>query len=76
MKILRCAAVGMFVLVFASALPAQRLTGPSTIGEGMTDANSCKWTHEIAPDRVRSPVQMDIHAAYRIFAFKSDGSIG
>jgi hypothetical protein len=76
MKIRQRAAIGMAALVFASALPAQRLTGPSSIGGRMTDANSCKWTHEVAPDRVRTPVQMDIHAAYRLFAFKSDGSIG
>jgi hypothetical protein len=76
MKILQSAAIGMAALVFASALPGQRLAGPPSMGGGMTDATSCKWTHEIAPDRVRSPVQMDIHAAYRIFAFKSDGSIG
>jgi hypothetical protein len=37
---------------------------------------SCPWTAEIARDWVRSPVQMDIHAGYRIFAFQSDGTIG
>lgn len=37
---------------------------------------SCKWTLSVAPDTVRSPVQMDIHAAYRIFVFKSDGTVG
>jgi hypothetical protein len=39
------------------------------------DANSCRWV-EKAPDWVRSPIQMDIHAGYRIFAFYSDGTIG
>lgn len=39
------------------------------------DANSCQWV-EKAPDRVRSPIQMDIHAGYRIFVFQSDGTIG
>lgn len=37
---------------------------------------SCKWQAEPAPDHVRSPIQMDLHAAYRIFAFNSDGTIG
>lgn len=36
---------------------------------------SCKWQAEPAPDHVRSPIQMDLHAAYRIFAFNSDGTI-
>ena len=36
----------------------------------------CKWQAEPHPDHVRSPVQMDIHAGYRIFAFHSDGTIG
>jgi hypothetical protein len=52
MKILQCAAIGMAALVFASALPGQRLAGPPSMGGGMTDATSCRWTHEIAPDRV------------------------
>jgi hypothetical protein len=37
---------------------------------------SCKWQAEPAPDHVRSPIQMDLHAAYRIFVFNSDGTIG
>ncbi len=37
---------------------------------------SCQWRLELAPDAVRSPVQMDIHAGYRIFPFKSDGTVG
>lgn len=37
---------------------------------------NCQWSLELAPDAVRSPVQMDIHAGYRIFVFKSDGTVG
>lgn len=37
---------------------------------------SCPWQASLAPEVVRSPVQMDVHAAYRIFAFTSDGSVG
>lgn len=43
---------------------------------GAAGPNGCQWLAEVAPDVVRSPVQMDIHAAYRIFAFQSDGTIG
>jgi hypothetical protein len=37
---------------------------------------NCQWRLELAPDAVRSPVQMDIHAGYRIFVIKSDGTAG
>jgi hypothetical protein len=37
---------------------------------------SCPWQSSVAPDVVRSPIQMDIHAAYRIFSFQSDGTVG
>jgi hypothetical protein len=36
---------------------------------------SCEWV-PVAPDVVRSPVQMDIHAGYLLFVFKSDGTVG
>jgi len=42
---------------------------------GAADSDSCRWV-EKAPDWVRSPIQMDIHAGYRIFVFYSDGTIG
>ncbi len=42
---------------------------------GKHPANSCRW-FDVAPDVVRTPVQMDIHAAYRLFVFNSDGTIG
>ena len=76
MKVFQSAAVGILTLFFASSLPAQSNPGSSSIAPRITDANSCLWQAELAPDRVRSPVQMDIHAAYRIFAFQSDGTIG
>jgi hypothetical protein len=76
MKVLQSKAVGILALVFASSLPAQSNPGSSSIAPRIADASSCLWQAELAPDQVRSPVQMDIHAAYRIFAFKSDGTIG
>jgi hypothetical protein len=39
-------------------------------------AIDCEWNADIARDWVRSPVQMDIHAGYRIFVFHTDGTIG
>jgi hypothetical protein len=76
MKVLQSAAVGILTLVFASSLAAQSNPGSSSIAPRIADANSCLWQAELAPDQVRSPVQMDIHAAYRIFALQSDGTIG
>jgi len=76
MKVLQTAVVGILTLVFASSPPAQSKGGSSSVAARIAGANSCEWTREVAPDRVRSPVQMDIHAAYRIFAFQSDGTIG
>ena len=76
MKVVQSAAVGIFALLFASSLPAQSKAGSQGIAPRSADAPSCEWTREVAPDSVRSPVQMDIHAAYRILAFDSDGTIG
>ena len=64
---------GMLALVLAGAGSAQAV---STIAPSIDGAIGCEWTRETAPDRVRSPVQMDVHAAYRIFVFKSDGTTG
>jgi hypothetical protein len=66
MKVLHSVAVGILTLVFPCSLAAQ--SSPSV--------ESCRWNAEIARDWVRSPVQMDIHAGYRIFVFHSDGTIG
>jgi hypothetical protein len=76
MKIMQSAAAGMLASLFAWALPAH--AGPASPGSASPsqDTIGCGWTREVAPDRVRSPVQMDLHAAYRIFAFKSDGTVG
>lgn len=74
MKVLQCAAVLVLTLMFAYSAPAQRKPGSSSVAP-LADADSCQWV-EKAPDWVRSPVQMDIHAGYRIFAFQSDGTIG
>jgi hypothetical protein len=76
MRLLESTAVGILTLIFAASLPAQGIAGSSSNGAGGAHAKSCEWTRQLAPDRVRSPVQMDIHAAYRIFACKSDGSVG
>ena len=73
MKAAQSAAVGMVALVFAGAASAQRA---SSIAPHVDAAPRCEWKRELAPDRVRSPIQMDVHAAYRIFAFHSDGTIG
>lgn len=35
----------------------------------------CQWQKVLAPVEVRFPVQMDMHAAYAIYAFETDGSI-
>lgn len=76
MRVLQSVAVGILTLLFACSLLAQSNAGSSRIAQPIADSNSCHWQAELAPDRVRSPVQMDIHAAYRIFAFQSDGTIG
>lgn len=63
-------------LLFAAAESARgdSISVPDT-QYGAADPNSCQWV-EKAPDWVRSPIQMDIHAGYRIFVFHSDGTIG
>lgn len=71
MKVLQSAAVLILTLVFAYSLGNPGLSSVAPLA----DANSCQWV-EKAPDWVRSPIQMDIHAGYRIFAFHSDGTIG
>ncbi|MGE5171983.1 MAG: hypothetical protein ACM3JC_16595 [Rudaea sp.] len=76
MKALQSVAGGMAALFFACALPAHGDSGRASASAPIAGATACEWTRELAPDRVRSPVQMDLHAAYRIFAFKSDGSVG
>jgi hypothetical protein len=60
-RLIRIAALAA-LLAFVSTVPAE--------------ADSCQWQLSVAPDVVRSPIQMDIHAAYRIFVFQSDGSVG
>src|SRR5262249_28830508 len=35
----------------------------------------CAWKPVLAPDHVRFPVQMDLHAAYAIYLFEEDGSV-
>ena len=66
----------MLAVLLAFVRPA--VAGPvaPTSASPSADAVTCDWTRETAPDRVRSPVQMDIHAAYRIFVFESDGTVG
>jgi hypothetical protein len=39
-------------------------------------ADTCHWQLSVAPNVVRFPIQMDIHAGYRMFAFQSDGTVG
>ena len=73
MKALQSTIAGLLTLVVAGVAPAQATSG---IGPRRTAATVCEWKREVAPDSVRSPVQMDIHAGYRIFTFKSDGTIG
>jgi len=73
MKALQSTVAGLLALILAGVAPAQTT---SSIEPRRNAATVCEWTREVAPDSVRSPVQMDIHAAYRMFAFKSDGSIG
>src|SRR5512134_2772618 len=73
MNALPLAAAGAVALVLAGAAPAQTAPSISTRADA---AIGCDWTREVAPDRVRSPVQMDVHAAYRIFALASDGTVG
>jgi hypothetical protein len=46
----------------------------SSFAQGLDRVN-CDW-RETAPNAVRSPIQMDTHAGYRTFVFKTDGSIG
>jgi hypothetical protein len=60
----------------AFPVAAQGNVVPAGVAVAPAGTNVCKWKAELAPDRVRSPVQMDIHAAYRIFGFKSDGTVG
>ena len=74
MNVIRSVAVGIPALVLTCSLAAQRNPGSPSVAL-RADADSCGW-HEKAPDWVRSPVQMDIHAGYRIFAFQSDGTVG
>jgi hypothetical protein len=75
MRIVRFALAGTLALLLPFALPAAAQRGlPGVVSSA--EALTCDWTREVAPDRVRSPVQMDVHAAYRIFALKSDGTIG
>lgn len=76
MKPLQSVVAGMAALFFACALPAQGGPGRASASAPTAGETACEWARELAPDRVRSPVQMDIHAAYRIFAFKPDGSVG
>jgi hypothetical protein len=73
MKALQSTVAGLLALIVAGVAPAQTT---SSIEPRRNAGNVCEWTREVAPDSVRSPVQMDIHAAYRIFVFKSDGTIG
>lgn len=76
MKAMQRAAIGMMAALFACALRVYADPGMQGIAQAPADPVSCQWTRETAPERVRSPVQMDVHAAYRIFAFKSDGTVG
>lgn len=76
MKFLQSAAVLVLSLASACPLHAEKKAGSQVVGTLTTDAQSCSWQAELAPDWVRSPVQMDIHAAYRLFVFQSDGTIG
>lgn len=73
MKALQFTVAGLLALTVAGVAPAQTT---SSIEPRRNAATVCEWTREVAPDSVRSPVQMDIHAAYRIFGFKSDGTVG
>ena len=59
---------GLVVSLFAAVLAFAPDTHAQT--------TNCQWRIELAPDAVRSPVQMDIHAGYRIFVFQSDGTVG
>ncbi len=72
MRALQLAAIGILFSVCGPLLAAQS----SRMSQVNGGANSCQWQAAVAPDVVRSPVQMDIHAAYRIFAFQSGGTLG
>lgn len=63
MRILQYAALGISLLLACSSF-----------AQGV-DRMTCDW-NEKAPTEVRSPIQMDIHAGYRTFVFKTDGTIG
>jgi hypothetical protein len=76
MKGWRPSAIGILTLIFACSLNAQPNLRSSIISSQAPDPISCTWTAELAPEVVRSPVQMDTHAAYRIFVFRSDGTVG
>ncbi len=58
----------LLIFLFAAAFAVAPVARAQT--------TSCQWRPELAPNAVRSPVQMDIHAAYRIFVFQSDGTVG
>ncbi len=58
----RIAFLAVTALILGGAAPAR--------------AENCQWQLSVAPNVVRFPVQMDIHAAYRMFVFQSDGTVG
>jgi hypothetical protein len=83
MKTSQLATAGLLAFVFASSLAAQsdrsRSQRPAAATKAVLAAesnSSCRWSFSTAPNLVRSPIQMDIHAAYRMFVFESDGSAG
>ena len=61
----------IFLLLLCSSVCLTQQAG--TAAKHQT--NSCAWV-DVVPDVVRTPIQMDVHAAYRLFVFKSDGTIG
>ena len=76
MKSSRSTASAIFWLVFILSFTVQPALHSSSVEDDRGQANTCRWTAEVAPNVVRSPIQMDIHAAYRIFVFYSDGGVG
>jgi hypothetical protein len=64
---------GNLVRAIRTAALVAALTIVATAPAG---ADSCPWRLSLAPNVVRFPVQMDTHAAYRIFVFQSDGTVG
>lgn len=61
------------ILILAALLISAQAGGLSA--QAQAPPASCNWEKVLQPNEVRFPVQMDTHAAYALYAFKTDGSI-